>query len=74
MLNEKLEIFSDTSLAPIIKEKGIKIKIGILSSDIKGNHVVNNFTSILENYNRNEFDISLFFNIDIKTRWNYDSV
>ncbi len=67
LLNEKLEIFSDTSLAPIIKEKGIKIKIGILSSDIKGNHVVNNFLrSILENYNRNEFDISLFFNIDIK--------
>ena len=46
---------------------GEKIKVGILSSDIKGNHVVNNFLRpILENYNKNEFDINLFFNIDIK--------
>ena len=46
---------------------GKKLNLGILSSDIKGNHVVNNFLRpILENYNKNEFDINLFFNIDIK--------
>ena len=65
LLNQMLEIFSDNTLVPIKKENIKKIKIGILSSDIKGNHVVNNFLrSILEDYNHNEFDISLFLNID----------
>ena len=67
LLNEKLVTYSESDLVPIEKENGVKIKIGILSSDIKGNHVVNNFLrTILENYNRNEFDISLFLNIDLK--------
>ena len=67
LLNQKLEISSDISLAPLKRDNINKIKIGILSSDIKGNHVVNNFLrSILEDYNNNEFDISLFLNIDVK--------
>ena len=67
LLNENLKKLSDISLVPLKEEKSNKIKIGILSSDIKGNHVVNNYLrSILENYNKNKFDISLFLNIDIK--------
>ena len=66
-LNEKFETFSDNDLVPIKKNTSNKIKIGILSSDIKGNHVVNNFLkSILEYYDKNKFDLSLFLNIDAK--------
>ncbi len=68
LLNDHLPKFPEIKLASLKKNKIIeKIKIGILSSDIKGNHVVNNFLrSILQNYNKNEFDLSLFLNIDIK--------
>ena len=67
LLDEKLEIIPEVNLVHMKHKIGEKIKVGILSSDIKGNHVVNNFLRpILENYNKNEFDINLFFNIDIK--------
>ncbi|WP_440619189.1 O-linked N-acetylglucosamine transferase, SPINDLY family protein [Candidatus Pelagibacter sp. HIMB1493] len=67
LFDEKLEAIPEFDLVPINQIIGKKIKVGILSSDIKGNHVVNNFLrSILENYNKNKFEVNLFLNIDIK--------
>ena len=60
-LDNNLPEYNERELVPLSKEKNNKIKIGFLSSDIKGGHSIIYFLkTILSNYDKNKFEIFLF--------------
>lgn len=63
LLNKNIKIYEDDKLKPINKSKNKKIKLGLLSSDIKSKHSIIYFLkTITDNYNKDEFDIYLYAN------------
>lgn len=63
LLDKFLPIYDKNSLEILKKKINKKIKIGFLSSDLLRNHSVTYFfKSIIENYNKNKFEIYLYLN------------
>ena len=62
-LNDNLKKYPQDKLVEISKKIGSKIKLGFLSSDIRGGHSITYFLkTILSNYDKNKFEIFLFIN------------
>ena len=62
-VDENLRIYPQEKLVKLSDKKNKKIKIGFLSSDVKGAHSVTYFLkTVLRNYNQDEFEIILFTN------------
>jgi len=62
-LNDNLKKYPQDNLVEISKKIGSKIKLGFLSSDIRGGHSITYFLkTILSNYDKNKFEIFLFIN------------
>ncbi|MBD1154511.1 peptide transporter [Pelagibacterales bacterium SAG-MED21] len=63
LLNKNIKIYENEKLRPIHENKNKKIKIGFLSSDIKSKHSVIYFLkTVIDNYNKDKFEIYLFSN------------
>ena len=62
-LNDNLRKYPEEKIVDLSGEKNEKIKLGFLSSDLKGDHSVSFFLkTILRNYNKNQFEIMIFNN------------
>ena len=62
-LNDNLRKYPEEKIVNLSDEKNEKIKLGFLSSDLKGDHSVSFFLkTILRNYNKNQFEIMIFNN------------
>ena len=63
LLDKNIKIYENEKLSLIHKDKNKKIKIGFLSSDIKSKHSVIYFLkTVIDNYNKDKFEIYLFSN------------
>lgn len=63
LINDNIQKIDQDKLNQLNIEKGSKIRIGFLSSDLQKNHSVTYFLkSILLNYDHNKFEINIFFN------------
>ena len=62
-LNDNLRKYPEEKIVDLSYGKNEKIKLGFLSSDLKGDHSVSFFLkTILRNYNKNQFEIMIFNN------------
>ena len=62
-LNDNLRKYPEEKIVDLSYGKNEKIKLGFLSSDLKGDHSVSFFLkTILQNYNKNQFEIMIFNN------------
>ena len=62
-LDANLKEYPQDKLSKISKNIGLKIKLGFLSSDIRGQHSITYFLkTVLSNYDQNKFEIYLFIN------------
>jgi len=63
LLNDNIEVYDKEKLRPFDKNKGKKIKVGFLSSDIKSKHSIIYFLkTVIDNYNKDKFEIYLYSN------------
>ena len=61
--DDNLRKYPEEKIVSLSDKKNEKIKIGFLSSDLKGDHSVTFFLkTILRNYNKNQFEIIIFNN------------
>jgi len=64
LINNKIKFLPKEHLVTLNSKKNEKIKIAFLSSDLRLNHSVNYFIkSILQNYDKEKFEITLFLNM-----------
>ena len=64
LINDKIKTQSIQSLIPLNKKKNKKIKVAFLSSDLRNNHAIIYFLKpILDNYDKEIFEIFLFLNM-----------
>ena len=62
-LNDNLRKYPEKRIISLSDKKNEKIKLGFLSSDLKGDHSVSYFLkTVLRNYNQNQFEIIIFNN------------
>tara|TARA_B100001057_G_scaffold443224_1_gene479171 strand:- start:856 stop:2538 length:1683 start_codon:yes stop_codon:yes gene_type:complete len=60
-LNKNIPVYSENQVIKLSNKKNDKIKIGFLSSDIRGGHSITYFLkTVLENYDKKKFEIILF--------------
>ena len=63
ILNENLKKYPKEKLIDIKNNKNKKIRLAFLSSDIQKNHSITYFLkTVLKNYDKDKFDVSLIFN------------
>jgi len=68
LLNKNIEIYENEKLKSFAKDRNKKIKIGFLSSDIKSKHSIIYFLkTVIDNYNKDKFEIYLYTNNIKKT-------
>jgi len=61
--DDNLRVYPEQKIVSLSDKKNKKIKIGFLSSDLKGDHSVTFFLkTILRNYDKNQFEIIIFNN------------